>query len=228
MEKGKIIVFTGSDSVGCATQARLLADFLKSQGQSVWVRNFPSYEETSFGKLVGAYLRGEYGRREQVPIEAIALLFALDRYQFGPAIREKLDLGVWIVMGRYKESNWAFQSAGVHPSERAALLSWMKQTEVRLPDADATFLLRAPLNVAARWMRERPERPYMAEVPVMQNLDIHERSLDLQQEVRRVYEDLARQEGWITIDYVSDEGSIFNPAEVHERVVQELKRLHYI
>jgi len=56
LQKGKIIVFTGPDSSGCATQAKLLAEFLESQGKPTWVRNFPSYEETPFGQVVGAYL----------------------------------------------------------------------------------------------------------------------------------------------------------------------------
>jgi len=130
-------------------------------------------------------------------------------------------------MGRYKESN-AFQLAGVPPSERAALLVWMKQTEARLPDADVTFLLRAPLTMTAQWMRTRSERPYMAVVPAMQNLDIHERNQNLQQEVVRVYEKLAKQEGWVIIDYGDDDDGILNPVQIHERVVQELKMLHYV
>ena len=78
---GRFIVLEGIDSAGKKTQTQLLEKFLSGKGYKVKSLHFPQYD-TDFGKLVGNYLRGEYGKLDELPPEIPCLLYALDRYQF--------------------------------------------------------------------------------------------------------------------------------------------------
>ena len=80
MSKGKLIVIEGLDGSGKATQAKLLAQHLASQGLPVREVTFPDYASDS-SALVKMYLAGQFGDKpDDVNAYAASSFYAVDRY----------------------------------------------------------------------------------------------------------------------------------------------------
>ena len=80
MSKGKLIVIEGLDGSGKATQAKLLAQHLASQGLPVREVTFPDYASDS-SALIKMYLAGQFGSKpDDVNAYAASSFFAVDRY----------------------------------------------------------------------------------------------------------------------------------------------------
>ncbi len=88
--RGRLITVEGSDGSGKATQSRLLLKRLRQEGYPAERTSFPGYGRSFFGRMVGAYLRGEFGEAGTVDPHLAAVIYAADRWE----AREKL-LG-WI------------------------------------------------------------------------------------------------------------------------------------
>ena len=92
MSKGKLIVIEGLDGSGKATQAKLLAQHLASQGLPVREVTFPDYASDS-SALIKMYLAGQFGSKpDDVNAYAASSFFAVDRYvqlqdRLGPLLR---------------------------------------------------------------------------------------------------------------------------------------------
>ena len=79
MSKGKLIVIEGLDGSGKATQAKLLAKHLASQGLPVREVTFPDYASDS-SALIKMYLAGQFGSKpDDVNAYAASSFFAVDR-----------------------------------------------------------------------------------------------------------------------------------------------------
>ena len=105
MVRGKLIVLEGGDSSGKSTQLRLLTEKLESEGKEVVHMHFPKHE-ISFGKVVDAYLRGEYGDKKNIPPEFIAMLYMTDFYESKKDMEKMLDEGKIILLSRYFSSTF--------------------------------------------------------------------------------------------------------------------------
>ena len=81
MKKGFFIVIDGTDGSGKATQTKLLAEKLKKSGRKVKTIDFPQYENNFFGKMVGRYLSGEFGKSSEVSPYLASILYAGDRFE---------------------------------------------------------------------------------------------------------------------------------------------------
>jgi dTMP kinase len=77
--KGKLIVIDGTDGSGKATQSQLLIEYLKAQGFKTKFIDFPRYYTSFHGGMVGRFLRGEFGRINEVNPYLASLTYALDR-----------------------------------------------------------------------------------------------------------------------------------------------------
>src|SRR5256885_16083914 len=82
--KGKLVVLEGLDGSGKSVQFGLLHDYLKSQNQPVVTVDFPNYESSFFGRLVGRYLNGEFGDVYEVSPYVSGMLFAGDCLEARP------------------------------------------------------------------------------------------------------------------------------------------------
>ena len=77
--KPKLIVIEGLDGSGKATQTKLLADKLKTEGYNVRQLEFPDYSSPS-SALVKMYLGGEFGSNpDDVNAYAASAFYAVDR-----------------------------------------------------------------------------------------------------------------------------------------------------
>lgn len=183
-DDGLFIVIEGLDASGKATQTQLLVDRLEGAGETVRKVEFPAYD-TPFGRLVRKYLDGEYGDKQDIPVEVRALLYSADRYQFKDDFSSFLDDGGVLVADRYSQSNYAFQSAATDDDD--ALVDWMQQVDARLPQPDIVFFLDVPPSQTAQLMANRDQ-------------DQHEADTAFQRQVYERYTALAEQEGWTIID----------------------------
>jgi dTMP kinase len=186
---GKFIVFEGLDSSGKKTQAELLYRYLRKKKRTKLI-NFPRYD-TKCGKLVASYLKGDFGSKEKLPMEIAAMFFAMDRYQFKQDIESYLKKGN-VISDRFTYSNAAFHGAKVKKGRKEAI-KWLVDLEKRLPQPDVIIYLDTLPSMSRKLFKNRKNK--------IKNVkkDIHERDLKYQQDVRKVYLELARRKKWITI-----------------------------
>lgn len=87
------IVLEGLDGAGKSTQVRLLRRLLAERGVESEYVHFPRFDAPVYGELIARFLRGEFGGVGQVDPYLVALLFAGDRADFAPQIRQWLAGG---------------------------------------------------------------------------------------------------------------------------------------
>lgn len=103
---GRFITLEGGEGAGKSTQARLLADALRAQGQEVLLTREPG--GTAGAEAIRALLLSTDG--EGWHPRAEALLFAAARSDHvARTIRPALAAGSWVVCDRFIDSNRAYQ-----------------------------------------------------------------------------------------------------------------------
>ena len=119
-DKGKFIVFEGTDGSGKSTQMKLLAKFLKGKGVECILTHEPT--DSPFGGILRACLTGRIDADER----AIAALFAADRLDHITnavnGIRKHLEGGVTVLCDRYYFSSLAY-NGGLVSAEWVAQLN---------------------------------------------------------------------------------------------------------
>lgn len=104
--RGKFIAFEGGEGAGKSTQARLLADALRTRGLAVAVTREPG--GTPGAEAIRALLLDPPG--EGWPPQAEALLFAAARADHvAHLIRPALARGDWVICDRFVDSSRAYQ-----------------------------------------------------------------------------------------------------------------------
>lgn len=128
--KAPIIVLEGLDASGKSTQTELLLENLKAKEISVGWKRFPGYKNTTAGKRIEAYLRGELGAMEERKPEMIAALYAADRLaqiEEVEELREKHDI---VLFDRSVTSNLIYTPARAdRKSEIQRLIRYVQELE---------------------------------------------------------------------------------------------------
>ena len=217
MARGMFIVFEGIDGAGKRTQISHLAAALAARNLVCEAFSFPVYP-TFFGRLIERYLRGEFGPLDQVDPQFSAMLFAGDRLKQKDRILSALEEGKTVLADRYVASNLAHQGARVPEAQRAAFLDWLRKLEYgayELPVEDLVIYLRIDPEEAQDRMAQRRAGP-----PGRNGGDLHEGDLAHLAAAATVYDELAREEHWITIDCVEPAtGQPRSPDEIHALVM---------
>lgn len=132
-DKGKFIVFEGTDGSGKSTQMKQLGKFLSGKGIECILTHEPT--DAPFGAMLRACLTGRIEADER----AIAALFAADRLDHITntvnGIQKHLDEGITVLCDRYYFSSLAYNGGLVSAD-------WVAQL-----NAPAMQLLRADLTV---------------------------------------------------------------------------------
>ena len=215
------IVLEGLDGAGKSTQIKQLRALLSQRGIKSEYVHFPRVEAPVFGELIARFLRGELGSIESVDPYIVALLFAGDRADMAPQIRKWEAEGKVVIVDRYVYSNIGYQCAKIADADgQQRLKKWILDTEYgyyNIPRPDLSIFLDVPFSFTAKSLTEQrtgDDRAYLNG-----GSDIHESSLDLQQQVRRVYLEAAEvDESLKVIDCSNSEGGMDSPEGIFARI----------
>ena len=215
------IVLEGLDGAGKSTQIKQLRALLQSRGIESCYVHFPRFESRVSGELIARFLRGELGSVESVDPYIVALLFAGDRADMAPQIRQWEAEGKVVIVDRYVYSNIGYQCAKIADAKgRERLKHWILETEYgyyNIPRPDLSIFLDVPFSFTAKSLTEQrtgDDRAYLNG-----QSDIHESSLDLQQQVRQVYLDAAQTDERLkVVDCSNSEGGMDSPEGIFARI----------
>lgn len=216
---GKFIVLDGIDASGKKTQTKLLLDWLKDMGYVADMISFPQYDRP-FGAIVGNYLRGEYGGKDDLPPEVTALLYATDRYDFAPTLRWILKNKEWIVADRYTPAN-IFQVAKLkNEEEQDKVFEWIRQVESRMPQPNIVIILNQDPAVARQLHEQRQLQDYMRGL----KKDVHDADTDYQASVMKLFLRLAKKlDNWHVVECM-DNDELRTVAHIQEDIRNVVRR----
>lgn len=186
-KRGRFVVIYGNNNIGKSTQAKMLVERMKAEGESVRYIKYPIYNLAPTGPLINAYLRegNPYGLS---PREA-QTLYAMNRTQFEPQLTQWLKSGETVVAEDYTGTSLGWgQGAGVDKE-------YLLEVNSHLLEPDQTLFLDGE-----RFLEGKEHK------------HIHEQNDDLINRVGKIFQDLAKEFNWTTVDAV---GSV---EEVHERM----------
>jgi len=219
--KGTFIVIEGIDASGKTVQAKKLITKLQELNKSVIYADFPSYE-TKFGKLVAAYLRGDFGKKDEIPFEIRCLLYAIDRYQFKNEYQEAIAEGKIVVSNRFTQSNMGFQPLEYFGQERKVAVSWIEKVEERLPQADLVFVLNVSPSTAFELNAHKDLRAYLKGL----KRDIHEESLNFQINANENYLEIAQERAnWVVIACMNANGTLKSKEEIFSEIWSHVEKI---
>ena len=219
------IVLEGLDGAGKSTQIRMLRQLFADRGVESEYVHFPRFDSPVYGQLIARFLRGEFGGVQEVDPYLVALIFAGDRADAAPQIRQWLAEGKAVVLDRYVYSNVGFQCAKLPAGEeRDRLADWIVNLEFghnALPRPDLSLFLDVPFACTERKLSEvraGDDRDYL-----QGGQDIHEASLQLQQDVRSVYLASAAKDPSLRVVDCSDaSGAMESPEGIFAKIRAEL------
>ncbi len=198
------IVFEGIEASGKSTQAKLLADFLKSMGKDVVLTREPG--GTDVGKAIRQILLNP---KNQIPPIAELLLYEADRnIHVNNLIKPALEEGKIVISDRYIYSTLAYQ--GYARGLDKNLIKTLNQLVIQGLKPDIVFLLDIPVSVSLERLgktRDRIER---------ESVDFHER---LREGFLKIAEE--EKDRFIVVDATKPVEDIFN--QIKAEVMKRLK-----
>lgn len=216
--KGRLIIIeSGTDGSGKATQTKLLYDKLSEMDIKVKKITFPNYESES-SSLVKMYLRGEFGKNpSDVNPYAASAFYSVDRFASYKTDWEMfLKQGGIVIADRYTTSNMVHQAAKIQDEqERDAYLKWLSELEYEkfgLPIPSKVFFLDMPPEITEKLMENRANK-----ITGDTKKDIHESNKQYLIESYNNSLYIAKKYNWDIIECVKD-GIIRTPQEIHEEI----------
>lgn len=162
--KGKFIVIEGTDGSGKKTQMDLLQKRLKKHYNKVLIADFPRYYDSVWGKMVGEFLIGKYGKFEEVDPHLVVLPYMIDQYTWsrdvGKPYREK---GGLILSNRYFTSN-VHQIAKYKGIAQKNIREWiwpLGYEELGLMEPDLVVFLDVPPKISFNLNKKKSNRGYL-------------------------------------------------------------------
>jgi dTMP kinase len=216
-QPGKLIAIEGIDGSGKRTQTDLLSRALAARAIPCRTVSFPRYD-SFFGVMIGRFLNGEFGPLEAVDPHFASLLYAGNRLEAKSELDAALAAGTIILADRYVASNMAHQGSRVVPEKRSEFLAWLRQLEYRiyaLPAETLVVYLRLKPAEAQRLVSNKTQRAYTT-----RKHDLLESNLAHLEQAALVYDSLAMEPNWVTIECFDAASETLKPAEqIHHAVL---------
>lgn len=227
MKKGKLIIIeSGSDGSGKATQTKKLYDRLISEGYNIRKITFPNYDSPAC-MPVKMYLNGEFGKNpEDVNAYAASTFYAVDRFSsYKKDWGDFYNDGGIIISDRYTTSNMVHQAVKINNKEdRNNYLDWLYDLEFNkfgLPIPDCVIFLDVPPEISQKLMEDRVNK-YTGE----KAKDIHESDLNY---LKNCYEnslEIVEKYNWKRIKCNNKE-SLKSIDEIHNDIYDYVKEYLY-
>ena len=216
MNKGRLIVFEGTDGSGKATQSALLCQELEKRGIAFRKLEFPRYQEES-SALIRLYLGGAFGSHpDDVNAYAASTFYAVDRYaSYKQDWGEYYRQGGLLIADRYTTSNAVHQCSKLPQEQWEEYLHWLFDYEFRLlglPAPDRVIYLQVDPAVSQRLMTQRYHGDESKK-------DVHEKDVEYLARSRRAAEFCAAHLGWQTVPCTCGDGM-----RSIEEIGQEVRR----
>ncbi|MDD7796386.1 dTMP kinase [Clostridium sp. 'White wine YQ'] len=163
MAQGKLIIIeSGSDASGKATQTQRLYDRLVKENYNVRKITYPNYDSPACAP-VKMYLNGDFGKKpEDVNAYAASTFYAIDRFaSYKTDWEDFYKNGGIIISDRYTTSNMVHQAVKMDKSEREKYLNWLYELEFDLyglPIPDCVIFLDMPPEISQELMKERANK----------------------------------------------------------------------
>ncbi|WP_042278152.1 dTMP kinase [[Clostridium] dakarense] len=160
---GKLIIIeSGSDASGKATQTKKLYERLLKDGYNIKKVEYPNYKSES-SALVKMYLRGDFGDKpSDVDPYVSSTFFAADRYaSYKTEWEEFYCNGDIILADRYTTSNMVHQASKMDKEDRDKYLDWLTDYEFnmyKIPKPDCVIFLDVPIEFSQKLMENRKNK----------------------------------------------------------------------
>lgn len=220
--KGKLIIIeSGSDASGKATQTKKLFNRLEQDGYKVKKVEYPNYKSES-SALVKMYLNGDFGKNaEDVDPYVASTFFAADRYaSFKTEWEEFYNNGGIIIADRYTTSNMVHQASKMDGNERDKFINWLFDYEFNLykiPEPNCVVFLDVPIEYSKKLMENRKNK-FTGE----DKKDIHESDISY---LSKSYENslyIANKYNWNKINCIENE-NLRSIESIHEEIYNIVK-----
>ena len=219
---GKLIIIeSGSDASGKATQTKKLYERLLKDGYNVRKVEYPNYNSES-SALVKMYLRGDFGKRaNDVDPYIASTFFSADRYaSFKTEWEEFYNNGGIVIADRYTTSNMVHQASKMDKEDRDKYLDWLVDYEFNLykiPKPDCVIFLDVPIEFSQKLMENRKNK-----ITGEDKKDIHESDVDY---LTKSYNNslyIADKYNWKKINCVENE-TLRSIEDIHEEIYKIVK-----
>lgn len=201
---GKLIIIeSGSDASGKATQSELIYEKLKNEEVKVRKVQYPNYGSES-STLVKMYLRGDFGKNaDDVDAYIASTFFTADRYASYKTEWEDFykDGGV-VIADRYTTSNMVHQASKMAVEDRDKYLDWLDDYEYgmfKMPRPDVVIFLNVPVEFSRKLMENR-----MNKFTGEKEKDIHERDAEYLERTYRNSLYIADKYEWKIVECIKD------------------------
>ena len=182
MANAKLISLESLDGGGKSTQSKIIQKYLDKHNIKHDHIHFPAYEHNEYGKIISAFLRGEYGNTDEVSPIFVANIYAMDRYLYLPTLQRQMIENDVIILDRYVFSNMAFQGAKYNTDAQSQIMrDWINEFEfgfLELPYPDLNIFFDVPIKIIKERLKEKREgedRKYLKG-----RSDIHETDIEFQ------------------------------------------------
>ena len=226
MKKGKLIVIeSGTDASGKATQIELLYNRLKNENFPILKAEFPNYKSES-SSLIKMYLRGEFGEDpESVNPYAASTFFAVDRFAtYTKELKSFYESGVTILCDRYTTSNMIYQTSKFeNEKDKDNFLDWLWDLEFNkfnLPIPSYVIFLDIPPEISINLLKKRAQK-----VEGLGKLDIHENDLNYINKTYKNAKYIAYKYNWKIIDCLKNNRELKTIEEIHEEIYSLWKQI---
>ena len=217
--KGKLIIIeSGSDASGKATQTEKLYKRLVEDGHAIKKVEYPNYKSDS-SALVKMYLNGDFGKKpSDVDPYVASTFYAVDRYASFKTEWESLyNEGNIILADRYTTSNMVHQASKMDIKDRDVYLDWLDDYEFnmyKIPRPDCVIFLDVPIEISKTLMENRKNK-----ITVESKKDIHESDLNYLEKSYNNSLHIANKYGWNKINCVEN-NELRSVDSIHEEIYE--------